>query len=113
MFVTGHARSDGPPLHWPTLAAAAAQGITLVIYMGISTIESLQQGLLEGLDAGTPVAVVQHASRPTQRHVATRLGELAATVQRERIGSPAIIVVGDVLRATNCLALGVDESLAA
>ena len=113
MFVTGHARSDGPPLHWPTLAAAAAQGITLVIYMGIATVESLQQGLLEGLDAGTPVAVVQHASRPTQRHVATRLGELAATVQRERIGSPAIIVVGDVLRATNCLALGVDESLAA
>jgi uroporphyrin-III C-methyltransferase len=113
MFVTGHARRGGEPLHWPTLAAAAAQGVTLVIYMGITTVDSLQRGLLEGLCADTPVAVVQHASRPTQRHVATRLGELAATVQRERIGSPAIIVVGDVLRAAPCLELGVHESLAA
>jgi hypothetical protein len=26
MFVTGHARQGGAPLHWPTLAAAAAEG---------------------------------------------------------------------------------------
>jgi len=113
MFVTGHARGEGPPLHWPTLAAAAAQGITLVIYMGIATIESLRQGLLQGLAAETPVAVVQHASRPTQRQVVTCLGDLATAVQRERIGSPAIIVVGDVLHATNCLAIGGMESIAA
>ena len=104
MFVTGHARGEDAPLHWPTLAAAAAQGLTLVIYMGIATVESLQQGLLEGLSADTPVAVVQHASLPNQRDVQCRLGDLAATVEREAIGSPAIIVVGDVLRAVQSVA---------
>jgi uroporphyrin-III C-methyltransferase len=100
MFVTGHARADGAahPLDWPTLAAAAAQGITLVIYMGIATIEALQAGLLRGLAADTPVAVVQHASLPQQRQLACRLGVLAESVARERIASPAIIIVGDVAR---------------
>ena len=105
MFVTGHARGESNPLHWPTLAACAAQGITLVIYMGIATIEALQAGLLQGLAAHTPVAVVQHASLPQQRHVVSTLGELAAAVRREQIGSPAIIVVGDVLRGLGEAAL--------
>jgi uroporphyrin-III C-methyltransferase len=106
MFVTGHARHGADALHWPTIAAAAAEGITLVIYMGIATIESLQAGLLQGLPAQTPVAVVQHASRPEQRTVSTPLGALADTVHREAIGSPAIVIVGDVLRAAQCLEAG-------
>jgi uroporphyrin-III C-methyltransferase len=117
MFVTGHAKSGHESLHWPTLAAAAAQGITLVIYMGISSIESLQSGLLAGLPGRTPAAVIQHASLPTQRHVQTTLAELAALVRREGLGSPAIIVVGDVLRATSVMdeapELGMIQSAAA
>ena len=113
MFVTGHARGDAAALHWPTLAAAAAQGLTLVIYMGVATVESLQQGLLAALPASTPVAVVQHASLPTQRHLSATLGELAAEVRREGMGSPAIIIVGDVLRATQCLGQAARESLVA
>lgn len=113
MFVTGHARSGADALHWPTLAAAAAQGLTLVIYMGIATVESLQEGLLQALPGHTPVAVVQHASRPDQRQVGSRLDRLAATVRREGLGSPAIVIVGDVLRAANSLEFGVPEHLAA
>lgn len=109
MFVTGHARQGADALHWPTIAAAAAEGITLVIYMGIATIESLQDGLLQGLPGHTPVAVVQHASRPEQRQLSVPLGELAATVRRDGIGSPAIVIVGDVLRAAKCLELGVPQ----
>src|SRR5688572_13544569 len=40
IFVTGHPREQAShgdaSLHWPTLAAAAAQGLTLVVYMGVS-----------------------------------------------------------------------------
>ena len=110
IFVTGHARQGGEALHWPTLAAAAAEGLTLVIYMGIATLEALQQGLLQGLAPSTPVAVVQHASRPEQRHAMTRLDRLSETVQREGLGSPAVIVVGDVLRAADHAAFGVAQS---
>ena len=54
VFVTGHARRDaaGAAIDWPTLAAAAAQGLTLVIYMGIATVEALQSGLCGALAAG-------------------------------------------------------------
>jgi uroporphyrin-III C-methyltransferase len=113
MFVTGHARAGGEALHWPTLAAAAAQGITLVIYMGVATVESLQRGLLDALPATTPVAVVQHASLPTQRHLHATLDGLADAVRREGLGSPAIIIVGDVLLAAQRLDLRVPESLVA
>ncbi|NRF70448.1 uroporphyrinogen-III C-methyltransferase [Aquincola sp. S2] len=104
MLVTGHAKPGGAPLHWPTLAAAAAQGLTLVIYMGVAEWPQLQAGLLQGLPPETPAAVVQHASLPQQRQVLTVLGELAETITREGLGSPAIIILGDVLRGALALA---------
>jgi uroporphyrin-III C-methyltransferase len=54
--------------------------------------------LLQGLGAGTPVAVVQHVSLPTQRHVVCTLGSLHETVVRESMASPSVIVVGDVFK---------------
>ena len=98
MMVTGHARGEDAALHWPTLAAAAAQGLTLVVYMGVSTVNELQSGLLGALPAHTPVAVVQHASLPHQRQAVGTLAGLAALVHEHGLGSPAIIIVGDVLR---------------
>ncbi len=98
IFVTGHARGADAALHWPTLAAAAAQGLTLVIYMGVASVPALQAGLLEALPGHTPAAIVQHASLPRQRSAVCTLAELAATIEREGLGSPAIIVVGDVVR---------------
>ena len=103
IFVTGHARAGGRELHWPTLAAAAAQGLTLVIYMGVASAAGLQAGLLQGLAPTTPLAIVQHASLPQQRHARCTLAELAQTIEREDLGSPAIIIVGDVLRALQSL----------
>ncbi len=113
MFVTGHARADASALHWPTLAVCAAQGITLVIYMGIATVDALQAGLLKGLPAHTPVAVVQHASLPQQRHLVCTLNELASKVRLHRIGSPAIIVVGDVLHGLQSLTVEAVDAIAA
>lgn len=105
IFVTGHAKGQDATIDWPTLAAAAAQGLTLVIYMGVSQAGHLQQGLLQGLGHNTPVAVVQHASLPQQRHAVGLLGDLTGLIERENLGSPAIIVVGDVIRGVASLAL--------
>ncbi|HYN63828.1 MAG TPA: hypothetical protein VES36_04425, partial [Candidatus Limnocylindrales bacterium] len=98
------ARADGQALHWPSLAGTAAQGLTLVSYMGVTTIDSLQAGLLQGLPAATPAAVVQHASLPQQQHVVCTLGTLAAQIRAQRIGSPAIVIVGDVLQGVRSVA---------
>jgi uroporphyrin-III C-methyltransferase len=67
--------------------------------MGVSGAERLQDDLLAGLPADTPVAVIQNASLPTQRQLRTTLGRMAQAIASEQIGSPAVIVVGDVARA--------------
>ena len=104
IFAAGHARAGGSPLHWPLLAACAAQGLTLVVYMGIAGVDALQAGLLGALRAETPAAVLHNASLPTQRQAVCTLATLAETIRCERLGSPAIIIVGDVLQGLSTLA---------
>jgi uroporphyrin-III C-methyltransferase len=99
IFITGHAQKGAEAPDWKALAATAHQArLTLVIYMGVSSAARIEQDLLGGLPADTPVAVVQRASLPEQRHAVTTLGALAATVEREGLASPSVIVVGDVVR---------------
>ena len=99
VFVTGHAQPGEHGTHWPQLAQAAHQAkLTLVIYMGVSSLTHICQGLLQGLPSNTPVAVVQNASLPQQRQALTTLGEMQDTVQGEGLQSPSIIVVGDVVQ---------------
>ena len=99
VFVTGHAQAGDSGTHWPQLAQTAHEAkLTLVIYMGVSSLAHICQGLLQGLPSNTPVAVVQDASLPHQRQALTTLGELPHTLQREGLQSPSIIVVGNVVQ---------------
>lgn len=99
VFVTGHAKPGDTGTDWAQLAATAkGSKLTLVIYMGVSSLEHISSGLLQGLPAQTPVAIVQHASLPSQRQALTTLGELTRTMAREGLQSPSIIVVGDVVQ---------------
>ncbi|MDZ4124815.1 MAG: uroporphyrinogen-III C-methyltransferase, partial [Hydrogenophaga sp.] len=105
VFVTGHAKPGSDGTHWPALAAAARDArLTLVIYMGVTGAARIQQALLTGLPASTPVAVVQRASLPDQRHAMTTLGALVETITREQLQSPSVIVVGDVVRGATLVA---------
>jgi len=97
LLVTGHAGASNAELHWPTLAAAAAQGLTLVVYMGVQRLAQIQSGLLAVLGADTPAAMVQHASTADERRLLTTLGALVDDAARADIASPAILIVGDVL----------------
>lgn len=99
IFLTGHAKPGASGPDWAAISTTArAARLTLVIYMGVSGASQIEQGLLSGLPGDTPVALVQHASLPTQRHALTTLDQLHATLVREELGSPCIIVVGDVLQ---------------
>ena len=98
VFVTGHAKPGDSGTDWRALAATAHSArLTLVIYMGVSGAERIQSELLTGLPANTPVAVVQNASLPSQRHIATSLGQLSADIKLASLASPSVIVVGDVV----------------
>ncbi len=109
-FVTGHPKRGGDTTDWRALAATAHSAkLTLVIYMGVRGAQRVQDELLTGLPASTPVVVVQNVSLPAQRHIATELGLLAQAITREKMVSPAIIVVGEVIRAAALAACVVPE----
>jgi uroporphyrin-III C-methyltransferase len=104
VFVTGHAH-PGSDIEWKSLATAARDAkLTLVIYMGVSGAARIQEGLLAALPASTPVAIVQRATLPGQRQAVTTLGALQATIEREELASPSVIVVGDVVRGVAAVA---------
>ena len=99
VFVTGHAKPGDTGTDWVALSHTARQAkLTLVIYMGVSGAAAMEQALLQGLGGDTPVAIIQNATLPTQRHATATLATLHATLCREGLGSPSVIVVGDVLR---------------
>ena len=104
VFITGHAKPGDAGTDWRALAATAHNArLTLVIYMGVSSAEQIEEGLLAGLPAATPLAVIQHATLPQQRHAVSTLGDLRGCLRREGLGSPAVIVVGEVLRGLAAL----------
>jgi uroporphyrin-III C-methyltransferase len=114
VFLTGHARKGEDVAGWRLLAAAAREArLTLVIYMGVSRIQRIEEELLTGLPPETPVAIVQRASLPDQRHAVTTLGQLGATIAREQLASPSVIVVGDVVKGIAAVAHAVPGARAA
>ena len=94
-FLTGHSRNGGEP-DW---AALRATGTTLVIYMGIKRVGALIAGMLKaGFTADTPACAIQDGTLATQGEVVTTLGQLPAAVAKAQLGSPAILVIGEVVR---------------
>ena len=74
---------------WKALARTARDAkLTLVIYMGVSGAATIEQELLSGLPAHTPVAIIQHASLRHQRHAITTLGQLQATITAQGWAAP-------------------------
>jgi len=95
-FITGHARDAAAQPDW---AALRAGGTTLVIYMGVKRIEALVAGMLAGgYAADTPACAIQNGTLASQAEVITTLGALPQAVADAHLGSPAILVVGEVVR---------------
>ena len=79
-------------------AGLAGQGRTLVIYMGVTTATAIADKLIaDGVSPGMPVAVLERGTLEGSRAMRTLLADLGDMVAREKVLSPAIIVVGEVV----------------
>jgi uroporphyrin-III C-methyltransferase len=76
---------------------------TLVILMGVSKVDKLQQLLLEVRDPNTPIAVIQDGTLNTQNVYISTISNLEKIVSENNVKSPAIIVVGEVIKLRNKL----------
>src|SRR5688572_29734464 len=75
----------------------AGKGRTLVIYMGVKTAPMIAEKLMaDGLAPDVPVAVIENAARANMRVLRGPLAALPELVERERVKSPALIIIGDV-----------------
>ena len=93
-FVTGHSAAGGEPdLDWEGLARTNQ---TVVVYMGVSTAPVIAARLMAaGRARATPALVVEDASRPTERLIATTLAGLAGAAGD--VTSPALLIVGEAM----------------
>ena len=96
LFVTGHrASGSDPDLPWEHLVGC---GMTLVFYMGVSTLPIIARELTRhGMDASTPAMTIQEGTTPGQRQVVGTVATIAEVVRQSGIRPPAITVVGDVV----------------
>jgi uroporphyrin-III C-methyltransferase len=92
-FVTAHARAgEQLGLDWSRLADPEA---TLAIYMGKAAAPEVSAKLIEaGLPADTPVALVESASLPQERHFHTRLDLLPLAARTALGDGPALLLIG-------------------
>ncbi|WP_416412293.1 uroporphyrinogen-III C-methyltransferase [Pantoea sp. App145] len=95
-LITGHGKTGEPQLDDHSLAATNQ---TLVFYMGLKWSASISVQLqAQGREPTTPVAIIENGTRPEQRVLITTLEQLSETVARERPQSPALLLVGEVVR---------------
>ncbi len=83
------------------LANFAATGATLAIHLAIHAVDAIVKELTPFYGADCPVAVVVHASSPTQRIIRGTLADIGAKVAAEKIERTALILVGRALAAEN------------
>lgn len=96
-IVTGHETPEHsePLVNWEALAQLEG---TLVILMGVATLPSISQKLVQaGMVPTTPAAVIEQGTIEQQRVVRGSLADIAGRVVAAGLRSPAVVVVGRVV----------------
>lgn len=88
--------TDDDGLDWTALART---GQPIVLYMAMRNLAKIADQLMRGgLPRSTPAAVVVGATTADERVLVSTLGRVAADAQSNRLGTPSIIVIGDIVR---------------
>ncbi len=95
-FATGHDDPDSPEC---TLDfAALAKMPVVVFYMAVRNLAAIAGKLIDnGLSPTTPAAILENGTLDHQRTVVGELATIAEQALSERIGAPALFVVGEVV----------------
>lgn len=96
-IVTGHEHGE-KDISAIDFAALARMG-TVVFLMGVKNLRANLSKLMQvGVPSNRPAAIIQWGTRAFQRTVIGTVGDLADKVSQAAIGSPAVTVVGEVVR---------------
>ena len=91
-LLTGHDMKGFAEHDW---AGLAREGQVAAIYMGKRSARFVQGRLMmHGADPATPITVIENASRPDQRILATTLSRLEPDLTEAALGGPALMLFG-------------------
>ncbi len=99
VLATGHsAEGEAEAISSLDWTALARLGQPIVLYMAVRTLDEIARRLVEGgMAASTPAAAISQAASPDQQVRLATLGTLAASLRREKLPTPAIIVIGGIV----------------
>lgn len=96
-FLTGHENPEKHTLSINFRDYAKFKG-TLCIYMGIGQLPRIIDELTEGgLDAKTPVAIIEWATLNRQRSLFSTVDSIVKDLEASGLGAPAIVMIGEVV----------------
>lgn len=91
--ISGHA-----PISDTELTHLVGLGGTIVVLMGIGTLQQMVAGLARlGMRTDMPVAIIERGFAHDQRTTTGRLDTIGALARGAGVRSPAIVVIGDVV----------------
>ena len=95
VFVTGHLKDHTVDLDWPALARP---GQTVVIYMGVTGLETISRELqAAGLPGDTPATLIYRATWPNEKAHKGTLATLPEVARTHQVKPPTLIVIGTVV----------------
>ncbi|MDZ7786759.1 MAG: uroporphyrinogen-III C-methyltransferase [Halofilum sp. (in: g-proteobacteria)] len=95
-FITAYGKDGESDHDW---AALVRSRHTLVVYMGLAALRDLCPKLVDhGLPADTPAALIERGTTPDQRVLTGTVTSLPERAQQEDLQSPAVLIVGEVVR---------------
>jgi uroporphyrin-III C-methyltransferase len=104
VFITGHAAPEvgHAPIDWHAYGRLDA---TLCVYMGVRSLGRIASELAAGGRASeTPVALVSAAATAEQQIQLATLGTAAAVADAMALPTPALVIIGEVVRAAEIAA---------
>ncbi|SBT17502.1 Siroheme synthase [Marinomonas gallaica] len=94
-FLTGHLKDGTTDLPWDELVHPSQ---TLVIYMGLTGLESISQSLIRfGMRPSMPVAIVEKGTSIEQRVFTSTMKDVHQMALDNEVKSPALLIIGEVV----------------
>jgi uroporphyrin-III C-methyltransferase len=85
------------------IALAAQSSATVVILMGLNKIQDIMEQFGLHGKHDTPVAVIQNGTLPDQKNIIGKVSTIVGLTSQAHVGSPAIIIVGEVVNYAQAL----------
>lgn len=92
LVATAHGEDPASVAH----LAAIPPEITIVLLMGVRSLQMVATALLEQRSAHTPAAIIERGWTPRQRTVSATLATVVQAAESAQVQAPSIVVIGEV-----------------